>query len=209
MFEKVADLSGLVKLLAQSGARIDGDHVLTESHAAKIRSEIGKLISDEAVSANVRTVCRYKNCVNPEHMLVRFEKRKNLSKEKIEEIEALSSDLDFDKIKEIGASKYAEEYNEGMPEELKVTSSMIRQCVKYEAAKRSKELTNRKNVLNIRQFAKRIGLSPEWVSRLVSKGKITPRIRGCGQRYFLDSDVDDWLSGRESPLFKREDNQNG
>lgn len=209
MFEKVTDLSGLVKLLAQSGARIDGEHVLTESRAVKIRSEIGKLMSDDVVSAKVGTVCRYKNCVNPEHMLVRFEKRKDLPKEKIEEIEALASDLNFDRIKEIGVSKYAEEYNDGMPEELKVTSEMIRQCVKYEAAKRSKELTNRKNVLNIKQFAKRIGLSPEWVSRLISKGKITPRIRGCGQRYFLDSDVDDWLNGRESPLFKREGKQNG
>jgi hypothetical protein len=58
--------------------------------------------------------------------------------------------------------------------------------------------------ISIKQFAEGIGYSPEWVSKLIRRGKIIPRVRGAGQRYFLQSDVEDWLEGRESPLFVRE-----
>ena len=209
MFEYLTDLSRLVKLLAKSGARIDGDHVLADHLSAKIRNEMGRLLSDEVCVAKVSAGCRYKNCVNPDHMVVRFNARPRASNEALEEIEILMSDLDFARINEVGAAKYAEEYNEGMPEELKITDRMVRQCLKLNSTKRKAETLKRKTSLTIKQFAKRIGFTPEWVSKLIRSGKITPRIRGCGQRYFLESDVEDWLNGKESPLFSRKEETNG
>lgn len=55
--------------------------------------------------------------------------------------------------------------------------------------------------INIRQFAEAIGYSPEWVSKLIKKGVIKPRQRPTGKRYFLWSDVEDWLNDRPSELF--------
>ena len=61
MFEYLTDLSRLVKLLAKSGARIDGDHVLADHLSAKIRNEMGRLLSDDVCVAKVSSGCRYKN----------------------------------------------------------------------------------------------------------------------------------------------------
>ena len=81
---------------------------------------------------------------------------------------------------------------------------MLQICIKLRRKEKRRSTPDMKNALTIRQFADGIGYSAEWVSRLIRKGKITPRVRGAGQRYFLQSDVEDWLEGNPSPLFNRD-----
>jgi predicted DNA-binding transcriptional regulator AlpA len=59
-------------------------------------------------------------------------------------------------------------------------------------------------ILILKEFAERVGITPEWLSKLIKQGKVVPRIRGVNQRYFLESDVKDWIEGNESPLFVRD-----
>lgn len=61
-------------------------------------------------------------------------------------------------------------------------------------------------ILNQKEFAERVGITPEWLSKLIKQGKVIPRLRGISQKYFTEQDVKDWVEGNESPLFVR-DNQ--
>ena len=64
-------------------------------------------------------------------------------------------------------------------------------------------------ILKLKEFAERVGITPEWLSKLIRQGKVIPRLRGVNQRYFTESDVKDWIEGNESPLFVREQPKKG
>ena len=198
------DYARFVKAIVKSNARIDGDHILAESGTKDFRTALGAVLSTEDVNATAKCTCRYKNCINPEHFLITFEQKQDIDPERKEELDILMDDIDFDRADEIGAERYLDEYNYGMPEELKISLSTLQICIKLHRKEKRRSTPDMKNALTIRQFADGIGYSAEWVSRLIRKGKITPRVRGAGQRYFLQSDVEDWLEGNPSPLFNRD-----
>ena len=198
------DYARFVKAIIKSHPRLDGDHILVESGTKEFRAALGAILSTDDVKATAKCTCRYKNCINPEHFLITFEENQDIDQERKEELNILMDDIDFDRLEEVGTDRYLEEYNEGMPEELKIDLPTLMTCIKLHRKEKRRSSPDMKNALTIGQFVERIGYSAEWVSRLIKKGKITPRVRGAGQRYFLQSDVEDWLEGNPSPLFNKE-----
>ena len=199
------DYARFVKAIVKSKAQIDGDHILVESGIKEFRKAFSAVLSNEYTKAIVKCTCRYKNCINPGHYLITFERKQDVAPERLEELNILMDDIDFERLEEVGTANYLNEYNDCMPDELKIDLPMLETCIKlHRKEKRRRNPEDMKKALTIRQFAEGIGYSAEWVSRLIKKGKITPRVRGAGQRYFLQSDVEDWLEGNPSPLFNKE-----
>lgn len=60
-----------------------------------------------------------------------------------------------------------------------------------------------KKMLKLQEFANAIGYTPQYLSMLIQKGVVTPRVSSTGRRFFYDTDVIDWFDGVESDLFKR------
>lgn len=50
-------------------------------------------------------------------------------------------------------------------------------------------MSTRENILTITEFAKKVGYTREYVSKLISKGKLKPRKTITGKKYFLEEDV--------------------
>ena len=53
-----------------------------------------------------------------------------MTPEEKEELNILVDDIDFDRLKEIGTERYLEEYNDSLPEELKISLKLLKLCVK-------------------------------------------------------------------------------
>lgn len=54
------------------------------------------------------------------------------------------------------------------------------------------------HMIILKQFAKMVGISPEYLSRLIKAGKVVPRETATGRKYFLEEDVEAFLNGKKN-----------
>lgn len=134
MITNLKDYTEFVKAIANCTPVIDGDHILaTRGTTSDFKLAFAKLLeleNDGKVIAKVKRNCKYAKCINPEHYTVSFETKQDMTPEEKEELNILMDDIDFDRLGEIGTERYLEEYNDGLPEELKISLKLLKLCVK-------------------------------------------------------------------------------
>lgn len=134
MSQNLTDYEEFVKVIANLQAVVDGDHILaTRGNPSNFRVVFENLLEsvyDFKLNVIAKRTCHYRNCINPSHFSISFKQKQDMSQEERDDLKILIEDIDFDKVKEIGMEKYLEEYNEGLPEELKISLQTLKICVK-------------------------------------------------------------------------------
>ena len=128
------------KLLKKYDVTEQNGHLLVENNESRIIRNISrKLLLSlgelRADNSNFRLVkspsCMFKNCVSPQCYYFKLKLTAENSLLSKEDIIDIANEMDLDRIEELGVDAYLKEYNESLPDILKLSKADFRTIYAY------------------------------------------------------------------------------
>lgn len=134
------DISDYVNLLVKRGVTMKGKHWLckSEKDLLAFRRAMAKLRSPEEYGRSPNSVlrlkkkdgCKHRFCVNPKCWYAEVLDSDRFSGHTLEDAMELLEEIDIKRIDEIGITSYVNEYNEDMPDFLKIDEKFLKNALR-------------------------------------------------------------------------------